>query len=146
MRVQDSIWQGSFGYWQTLFIQQNMLAIGYTAWQGFLSLGRGMVVCDVELANVTSVDWSVDAVSHQLQFFSRSQVADHLQKLNLDCATLTQVEQTLTRYDPSQEIILLITGNGQININFLQHLAILPADCYAQVNHRWAEFQPAGSP
>jgi len=32
MRVEYNQWQGSFGYGQNLFIHQNMLTIGYTAW------------------------------------------------------------------------------------------------------------------
>jgi len=39
MRVEDNKRQGSFGYWQNLFIYQNMLTIGYTAWNGLLTAG-----------------------------------------------------------------------------------------------------------
>jgi len=39
MRVEDNKRQGSFGYWQNLFIHQNMLTIGYTAWNGVLTAG-----------------------------------------------------------------------------------------------------------
>jgi hypothetical protein len=39
MRVEDNKWQGSFGYWQNLFIHPNMLTIGYTAWNGVLIAG-----------------------------------------------------------------------------------------------------------
>jgi len=39
MRVEDNKRQGSFGYGQNLFIHQNMLTIGHTAWNGFLTAG-----------------------------------------------------------------------------------------------------------
>lgn len=39
MRVEDNKRQGSLGYWQNLFIHQNMLTIGYTAWNGVLTAG-----------------------------------------------------------------------------------------------------------
>lgn len=39
MRVEHNKRQGSFGYWQNLFIHQNMLTIGYTALNGVLTAG-----------------------------------------------------------------------------------------------------------
>lgn len=141
MRIQDSVWQGSFGYWQNLFIHQHILAIGYTAWNGFLTVGRGMVICDVDLPIAMPVDWSVDTVPHQLQFIAQSQIADDLQRLELESDTIFNVLQIIAAYDPAKEIVILITGSGQIDINFLQHLAIMPADCYQQVCQRWDEFQ-----
>ena len=39
MRVEDNKRQGSFGYWQNRFINQNMLTIGDTAWNRVLTAG-----------------------------------------------------------------------------------------------------------
>jgi hypothetical protein len=39
MRVEDNKRQGSFGYWQNLFIHQNMLTIEDTAWNRVLTAG-----------------------------------------------------------------------------------------------------------
>lgn len=141
MRIQDSVWQGSFGYWQNLFIHQHILMIGYTAWNGFLTVGRGMVICDVDLPIAMPVNWTVDTVPHQLQFIAQSQIADTLQQLELEPDTIFNVLQIVAKCDPAKEIIILITGSGQIDINFLQDLAIMPADCYEQIHQRWDEFQ-----
>jgi hypothetical protein len=55
MRPQDSVWQGCFGYWQNLFIRENLLSLENAAWQGFITQGRGMVVCDVVMADVAMI-------------------------------------------------------------------------------------------
>lgn len=39
MRVEDNKRQASFGYWQNRLMHQNMLTIGYTAWNGVLTAG-----------------------------------------------------------------------------------------------------------
>jgi hypothetical protein len=142
MRTQDSVWQGHFGYWQNLFIRQNLLAIGYTAWNGFLTAGQGMVVCEVDLSSGLSVDWNIDIVPYTLQFVPQSQTAADLQKLELEPTIISELLQMLAVYDPTQEIFILLTGNGQIDINLLRHLALSPAECYEQVHQRWDEFQP----
>lgn len=140
MRIQDSFWQGSFGYWQNLFIHQHILEIGYTAWNGVLTLGRGIVICDVDLPSGAAVHWSMDTVKHQLQFLAQSKIKRDLQRLALESAIISELHQIVEIYDPTQEIITLISGNTSVNIYFLQQLKILPADCYKQVHQRLDEF------
>lgn len=53
MKLKDSDWQGNFGYWQKSFIHANLMMIGYSAWQGFLQNGRGVLVCDVDRRAIT---------------------------------------------------------------------------------------------
>jgi len=142
MRIQDSIWQGSFGCWQTPFIQENLLAIGYAAWNGFLTVGRGIVVCHVDVCDNAPVNWSVDPVQYDLQFICELQVAAYLEQLELEPTTISKLLQVVATYNPRQAIAILLTGNGQIEINLLQNLAIAPAECYEQVRQRWDEFQP----
>jgi hypothetical protein len=43
--------------------------------------------------------------------------------------------------DLTKKNIILLTGDGQIEIDLLQRLAITPAVCYARVRQRWDEFQ-----
>lgn len=142
MRIQDSVWQGSFGYWQNLFIHQNILVIGYTAWKGFLKVGRGILVCQVETPINGSVNWSVDHVQYDLQFVSQLQASAYFEPLELDQTAVSNILQIIATYDPHEAIVFLVSGNGQIAINLLQHLAISPAECYEQVGNRWEEFQP----
>jgi hypothetical protein len=49
--------------------------------------------------------------------------------------------QIIATYNPTKEIIILLTGDGKIEIDLLQRLAITPAVCYARVRQRWDEFQ-----
>lgn len=140
MQTQDHVWQSNFCYWQNSFVHQHILEIGYTAWNGFLTSGRGMVVCDVNLSVNRSVNWRWETVPHLLQFLGEMQSIAYLQQLELDTETIARLRQTIVTYNPSQSLIILMTGSGQIDINLLQHLAITPADCYAQVQKRWDEF------
>lgn len=133
----DKVWQGSCDYWQSLFIQQHILAIGSTAWGGFLTKGRGIVSCEVYLPN-TPINWRIDLVQHHLQFIPQSQVWGNLHQLEPEA--IPSIQQTVTTYDPHQEVILLMVGGGQLEIYLLQNMVILPTDCYAQVQRR-DEFQ-----
>lgn len=141
MRPHDSLWQGCFGYWQNLFIRENLLPLGHTAWQGFTIEGRGIVVCDVAIVDPTSIDWSRDVVAYTVRFIPEIQIPAHLQSLELEAALISRLMDTVQMYNPAQEILLLIQGNGETDINLLQHLATSPADCYQQVQQRWAEFR-----
>jgi hypothetical protein len=49
--------------------------------------------------------------------------------------------QIIATYNPTTEIIILLTGDGQIKIDLLQRLAIPLAVCYDRVRQRWDEFQ-----
>lgn len=142
MRPQDSLWQGCLGYWQNRFIHHNILLLGYTAWSGYMNQGRGMLICDVVDAIPPLIDWSIDTVTFNRVFIPQAQVARYLQAFELETEVVTSLLNAITTYDPTQAIVVLLIGNGELDINLLQHLAISPADCYAQVQHRWAEFQP----
>jgi hypothetical protein len=143
MRIKDSVWQGSFGYWQNQFIHQNILVIGYTAWLGYINAGRGMVVCEVVDTILPSIDWSIESVSFHQTFITQAQVAAYLQTLELEDNAAAALVGAIDRYEPTQAIVVLIIGNGELDINLLQNLAISPAKCYEQVQRQWVEFQPA---
>jgi hypothetical protein len=49
--------------------------------------------------------------------------------------------QIIATYNPTKEIIILLTGDGQIEIDLLQRLAIPLAVCYDRVRQRCDEFQ-----
>lgn len=142
MRVEDSVWQGSFGYGQNLFIHQNILSIGYTAWNGFWHLGRGIVVCKINTPINGSINWSVDTVKYDLQFISQSHATAYFQQLELEENTVSNLLQIIASYEPKEAIIFLSIANNHIDINLLQNLAISPVECYEQVCKRWEEFQP----
>jgi hypothetical protein len=140
MRLQDDLGPCCSNPWQSLFISQNLLPIGYTAWHGFSMCGLGLVSCHVDLP-ITPVDWRMDVVPYHLEFIPESQVDAFLQRLGLDLFTIREVLQTVRTYNPNQEVVLFLTGGGQIEIDWLKNLAISPRSCYQQVRQRWAEFQ-----
>ncbi|OLP19926.1 hypothetical protein BST81_02875 [Leptolyngbya sp. 'hensonii'] len=139
--MRNDLWQGYCGYWQNLFIRENLLPLGHAAWQGFTTQGRGMVACDVAIINTESVDWCSDVVEYTARFVPLSDISTYLQTLNLTATLIERLIDTVQTYDPAQQILLLINENGRADINLLQHLAISPAACYQQMQQRWSEFQ-----
>ncbi|MEG3848137.1 hypothetical protein QT971_11950 [Microcoleus sp. herbarium19] len=136
MRIEDSVWQGSFGYWQNLFIHQNILSIGHTAWNGFLHLGQGIVVCEIDTPINGSINWSLDTVKYDLQFISQFQATAYLQQLEIEENTISNLIEIIASYEPKKAIIFLLLANHQIDINLLQKLPILTVECYEQVCQR----------
>jgi len=114
MRIEDSVWQGSFGYWQKLFIHQNILPIGHTAWNGFLHGGRGLVACQINTAINGSVNWSVDTIKYDLQFISQLYATAYLQELELEENTVSNLLSIIASYEPKEAIIFLSIANGQL--------------------------------
>ena len=141
MRLQDSTGQGCGSYWQNSFICENLLSLGHAAWQGFVTQGRGMVVCDVVFMDAMSVDWKNDVVEYTAWFVPELQIPAYLQSLEMETDLIARLIDTVQTYHPAQDILLLIDANGQIDINLLQHLAISPPECHQQLQRRWAEFQ-----
>ncbi len=142
MQIGNELWQGYFGYWQNRFILHNILTIGYTAWNGYMNVGKGMVVCDVVDAIPPSIDWSVDTVAFNRAFVPQGQVTSYLQTLEPEKDALTALHKAIATYDPTQAIVIVIVGNSKVDINLLRNLGISPAECYTQVQQRWIEFQP----
>ena len=144
----NDLWQSYSGYWQNRFIRENLIPLGHAAWQGFITQGRGMVVCDVVTPmtrsasiDAESMDWTRENVEYTARFVPLSGISDCLQALNLEAPLLERLIDTARTYDPTQTILLLINKEGQIEINLLQNLAIPPDDCYQQMQQRWSEFQ-----
>ena len=144
MQVRDSEWQGCFGYWQPLFIHQNLLSLGHAAWKGFLSQGKGLVVCDVAVGDAESLDWQSVVVPFTTCFIPKSEVAEYLRSLKLASDKVAHLLNAVQTYHPDRDIVLFICGNGQKEMTLLQNLAISPPDCYRQVSERWDEFALQG--
>jgi hypothetical protein len=142
MQGRVELWQESFGYWQNHWIAQNILSIGYTAWNGYIYSGLGMVVCWVQSPISSAIDWTVDTVAVEQTFIPYAQVTAYLPRLHLTGEAAVGLLSAIATYDPTQAIVIVVIGNGAIDINLLQNLKVPPADCYAQVRRRWSEFQP----
>ncbi len=146
MGLRNDIWQGDCGYWQDLFIRENLLPLGHAAWQGFITEGRGMVACDVAAIATRFVDYNSDIVEHTVRFVPLLDVSAYLQTLHLKTTVIERLLDTVQTYDPVREILLLIDEDGQADINLLRNLKVAPVDCYQQVQRCWVEFQLDQSP
>ncbi len=100
-----------------------------------------MVVCNVVDTIPLSIDWSVDTVTFNRAFVPQAQVTSYLQALEVEKDAAIALHKAIATYDPTQAIVILIVGNGAVDINLLQDLAISPAECYKQAQQRWVEFQ-----
>lgn len=140
MRRRTEVWQGYSDYWQNYFMQQNLLLLGYAAWDGYLNQGRGVLTCKITDVVPASIDWQIARVEFTQQFIPQPQIASDLQESGLEPAAIAPLIQAVATYDPAREIVVLIQGNGVIDINLLRP-KITPPSCYEQVKQRWAEFQ-----
>lgn len=144
MRPPNDVWQGSFGEWQSRFIHHHILSLGHVAWGGYRALGRGLVVCELLEPVPPYIDWRTETVAFEQRFVPQANVAAYLEPLGLQPAVRPALLSAIAAYDPNQAMVVLVQGNGSFDLNLLQNLAISPADCYRQVQQRWAEFQPGG--
>lgn len=142
MRPENSVWQGNFGYWQNDFIQQNLLAIGYYAWNGFVESGRGIVSIDVEDTAIVSRSMSWDLVPFSVEFIIKEKLVRQMQAHRFERKAIDKLLRVVENYNPQQDAILLLTANAQPEINLLRNLKITPPECDQQVRQRWDEFQP----
>ncbi|MBE9190449.1 hypothetical protein IQ230_08765 [Gloeocapsopsis crepidinum LEGE 06123] len=143
MRLSDSVWQGNFGYWQNNFIHNNLLVIGYTAWQGFHSFGRGVVICDVDTSVTYSTMTNLDTIPFTLQFMPSNLIEFYLRSQSTSSSIIASILPAVATYNPYQDIVLMLKAHPQIEVNFLHQLKIAPLNCYEQVCKRWEEFQPS---
>ena len=142
MKLKDSDWQGNFGYWQKSFIHANLMMIGYSAWQGFLQNGRGVLVCDVDRKAIAPSSTGLEIIPFKAQFIAEQELIKSIQAFSLDQDLITVLVQAVGNYAPDQEIVLLMKMEQHLEINLFQNLKIFPPDCYEQVSRRWEEFQP----
>jgi hypothetical protein len=92
MLTKDSVWQGCVEDWQIPFIRENFLSLGHTAWQGFITQGQGMVVCDLALTmDILCVKWSLDLVEYTAHFLAEAEVTAYLQTLNLSAKLINDL-------------------------------------------------------
>lgn len=141
MQLPIDVWQGYSGYWQSAFIRENLLPLGHTAWQGHLAHGRGLVACEVELWDASTIDWSSDVVQYSLQYMPAVAVPAYCQLYHLSANGIQRLMGAVQTYSPDREIVLSIRGDGPIELDWLRNLAIAPPDCYRQVHNRWDEFK-----
>ena len=134
------VWQSCSGSWQSAFIREHLLPLGHAAWQGYLAQEQGLVVCDVEVFDATSVDWSRDLVRYKVGYIPAAAVPDYLEGQGLQIDDIHRLMSTVWTYQPKGELLIAISGAGPMEVSWLRNLVISPPDCYQQVCNRWEEF------
>ncbi|MEO0942842.1 MAG: hypothetical protein AAFY30_14950 [Cyanobacteria bacterium J06642_12] len=140
MRTPADVWQGCSGYWQSAFIRENLLPLGYAAWRGYLARGRGLAICDVEVSETASVDWSRDVVPYQVRYIPAVEMPDYLNAQGLKADYVERLMDVVQTYRPEGELLIAIARESPIEVNWLRKLTISPPECYQQVCNRWDEF------
>lgn len=143
MQPLNSFWQSNIGYWQDSFIHNHLLVIGYTAWKGFESFERGVVICDVDTQMTHSTITGKKIVPDEtfnLRFIDKARLTAYLSEWILQIKAITQILQAVDTYNPHKDIILFIKFNSSVEVNILKSLVISPLECYQCVCRRWEEF------
>jgi hypothetical protein len=122
VRLSDSVWQGNFGYRQNNFIHTNLLVIGYTAWQGFESFGREVVICDVDTFVTYSTMTNLDTIPFTLQFMPASLIEFYLRSQSTRSSIISDILPAVATYNPHQGIVLMLKARPQFEVNFLYQL------------------------
>jgi hypothetical protein len=126
--------------WQNAFIRSNAAVIGYYAWSGFESVGTGLVVCQVELPPMPVT--YLHPWKFKTQFIPQYAVESGLLEFGVDSGTVPSLVRSIERYDPYQDVMLLICAGRQVEMNWFRNSNLSPFECYLQVRDRWEEFFP----
>lgn len=140
------LWQIGTEAWQPAFIRENLLLLGHRAWQGYLTQGRGLVVCEVAGEDITALDWRRDVVGYRIEYRPVATIRPYLTSYGLPGAVVDRLLAVAHTYTPEQEILLALRSGGSIELDWLRHMAIAPPDGYRQVCDRWDEFNLAPEP
>ena len=123
---------------------QNLLWIGYQAWQGYLNLDRGVVVIssEVDLLDDSDHQWR-DSLAPSLNFryIPQAQLAIYLQEWLVHDRAIDPILTAVATYQPQTELIFAIEFSSNLDLGWCQRLKISPPDCYQQICRRWSEFQ-----
>jgi hypothetical protein len=130
--------------WQQEFIATNLLAIGYNAWQGYLSSDRGLVVC-----STNSPELGVVGETFQVHFVPRQRLAPFLNAwlaapdtvLLKGHFTNAHILKAVDNYNPEKDAVFLLEFGTNVTFFYLTNLPIIPPTCYEQILKYWDEFQ-----
>jgi hypothetical protein len=124
-------------------IQDNFLYIGYVAWQGHLQYGRGMVACTVQETVTNRLGGIEEVTARSVQYIPFDLAALYLDLCLVPVSSIDRLLSVIKTYAPDREILILVKQGQDVEIDWLQNLAISPSECYRQVCDRWSEFNLA---
>ncbi len=131
----------NFTNWPAVFIHDNIPVLGYYAWSGFEQLGWGVLWCQVERP-APETELRFHSWQFTTQFVPGQSLPGCFQSLAISAVENAQLVETIARYHPQQEIMLLLQSGDGVEVLWLQNLAMTPPECYQQVCDRWDEFMP----
>ncbi|WP_448562541.1 hypothetical protein [Trichothermofontia sp.] len=132
--------------WQQELMATNLLILGYNAWAGYLSSGRGALICSTNSPKV-----GIAGESFKTSFIQRSRLAAFLNAWLAAPDTVilrhhfmnAHILEAVDSYNPTAELVFLMESFNQATFFYLKNLPISPPQCYEQVCKTWEEFQPA---
>ncbi|MCW6034915.1 hypothetical protein K4A83_01315 [Spirulina subsalsa FACHB-351] len=139
MHSSHDLWQRNSPYWQDAFVQQNLILLAYTAHCGYLSQGRGLLVCEITEKIPRTINWQLEQVKFTQRFIAQNEAACHFQQINLEWEAIPDLIQAIATYDPTYEIIVSLQGNDTVEVHCLQSKTPL-CTIHDQVRRRWSEF------
>ncbi len=116
------------------------MTLGHTAWQGYLTHGRGLLACKVAVTERALPSMSIDFMRDNARYVLAAEVAACLNRHDLKADIANRLISKVQTYCPNQEILVFMERKGEITISLLTNLAISPPNCYQQVCNRWEEF------
>ena len=134
--------------WQQDFIATNLLAIGYNAWNGYLKIGRGVIVCSTNSPLLDRL-----GETFKTHFVPRPRLAAFLNAWLATPDTVIlqghhlngHILDAVDNYNPEQDVILLLESGTRVSFFYLKHLPITPLESYQSINQVWSEFQPSAN-
>ncbi len=129
--------------WQDSFIATNLLCLGYNAWCGFLTGGRGAVVCSLR-----SPQLSITGESFRSNYVPRSRLAPFLNAWLATPDTVIMnhhhitghILQAVDGYKPETDVILLLESGDRASFLYLRNLPISPPQGHEIICKGWEEF------
>lgn len=130
--------------WQQALIETNLLSIGYNAWNGYLKIGRGVVICST---NSPLLDRFGE--TFKTHFVPRPRLAAFLNAWLATPDTVIlqghhmngHILEAVDKYNPEQDVILLLESGKNVAFFYLKNLPITPPESHKRVCFAWSEFQ-----
>ena len=129
---------------RTVLFTQNLLWIGYHAWQGYLNCDRGVVVIssNIDLLDDSDRHWQRNIEpSLNFRYIPQLQLSLYLQEWLVPTGSIDRILPAVADYLPEIELIFALESGANVEIGWCQRLKITPPECHQQISRRWSEFQ-----
>jgi hypothetical protein len=133
---------------RTDLFAQNLLWIGYHAWQGYLNCDRGVVVIssNVDLLDDSDRHWAGKIEpSLNFRYIPQPQLSFYLQEWLVPHSAIELILPAVASYQPDTELIFALESGVNVDIGWCQRLKITPPECHQQISRRWSEFNVVAS-